>query len=61
MTVGSQGVFGMRDAMCAVLKIEPEKMHVITPDVGGGFGTKGFNYREYPLAVKAAQARSAGR
>jgi carbon-monoxide dehydrogenase large subunit len=56
VTVGSQGVHGMRDAMCKVLKIDPKTMRVVTPDVGGGFGTKTFNYREYPLTVKAAKA-----
>jgi carbon-monoxide dehydrogenase large subunit len=56
VTVGSQGVHGMRDAMCTVLKIDKSLMRVITPDVGGGFGTKSFNYREYPLAAKAAKA-----
>ena len=55
VTVGSQGVHSMRDAICQVLKIDPKSMRVITPDVGGGFGTKGFNYREYPLTVKAAR------
>jgi carbon-monoxide dehydrogenase large subunit len=53
--VGSQGVHGMRGVLCQVLKIDPRMMHVITPDVGGGFGTKGFCYREYPLACKAAR------
>jgi carbon-monoxide dehydrogenase large subunit len=56
VTVGSQGVHGLRGALCGVLKIEPEAMRVLTPDVGGGFGTKSFNYREYPLTVKAARA-----
>ena len=55
VTVGSQGVHGMRDTMCGVLKIDPNTMHVLTPDVGGGFGTKSFNYREYPLVVKAVK------
>ncbi|MBA3516513.1 MAG: xanthine dehydrogenase family protein molybdopterin-binding subunit, partial [Rhizobiales bacterium] len=54
--VGSQGVHGIRDAMCKVLQIEPGAMRVLTYDVGGGFGTKTFNYREYPLTVKAAKA-----
>ena len=36
-------------------------MRVITPDVGGGFGTKSFPYREYALAAVAAEApRHAG-
>ncbi len=38
-----------------VLKISPDQMRVITPDVGGGFGTKLFPYREYALVAVAAQ------
>jgi aerobic carbon-monoxide dehydrogenase large subunit len=56
VTVGSQGVHGLRDALCKVLRVDPKTMRVLTPDVGGGFGTKGFNYREYPLVVKAVTA-----
>jgi carbon-monoxide dehydrogenase large subunit len=55
VTVGSQGVHGMRDAMSKVLKVDPKTLHVLTPDVGGGFGTKAFNYREYPLVVRAVK------
>jgi aerobic carbon-monoxide dehydrogenase large subunit len=56
VTVGSQGVHGLRDSLCKVLKADPKGFRVLTPDVGGGFGTKGFNYREYPLVVKAVEA-----
>ena len=56
VTVGSQGVHGMRDAICNVLNLEPQKMRVLTYDVGGGFGTKAFVYREYPLTAKAAKS-----
>jgi carbon-monoxide dehydrogenase large subunit len=38
-----------------VLKIPLEKMRVICPDVGGGFGTKLFPYREYALIAVAAR------
>jgi carbon-monoxide dehydrogenase large subunit len=38
------------------LRIAPAQMRVVTPDVGGGFGTKAFCYREYALAVLAARA-----
>ena len=56
LTSGSQGVHGMRDIITKkVFKIEPEKLRVITPDVGGGFGPKGFVYREYPLLLEAAR------
>ncbi|MCJ8308663.1 MAG: xanthine dehydrogenase family protein molybdopterin-binding subunit [Hyphomicrobiales bacterium] len=56
LTTGSQGVHGMRDALAnGPLGISPDKLRVITPDVGGGFGTKVFPYREYPLALIAAK------
>jgi carbon-monoxide dehydrogenase large subunit len=56
LTLGSQGSHSVRDVLCAdVLEIKPEKMRVVTPDVGGGFGTKLFPYREYALAAVAAR------
>ncbi|HSZ98147.1 MAG TPA: xanthine dehydrogenase family protein molybdopterin-binding subunit [Bradyrhizobium sp.] len=56
MTVGSQGSHRIREIIGGmVLKIPPEKMRVICPDVGGGFGTKLFPYREYALAAVAAR------
>ncbi|MBR1219695.1 xanthine dehydrogenase family protein molybdopterin-binding subunit [Bradyrhizobium sp. U87765 SZCCT0131] len=56
LTVGSQGSHRVRDILCQnVLKIPVEKMRVICPDVGGGFGTKLFPYREYALAAVAAR------
>jgi carbon-monoxide dehydrogenase large subunit len=56
LTLGSQGSHIIRDIIAgAVLKIPPERMRVITPDVGGGFGTKLFPYREYALAAVAAE------
>ncbi len=57
LTTGSQGVHGMRDNLAAkVMKIEPSKLRVITRDVGGGFGTKAFIYREHALVLAAARA-----
>jgi carbon-monoxide dehydrogenase large subunit len=56
LTLGSQGSHFLRDMLTeTILKIPPEKMRVITPDVGGGFGTKFFPYREYALAAVAAK------
>jgi len=56
LTLGSQGSHIVRDVLCAqVLKIPPEKLRVVTPDVGGGFGSKLFPYREYALAAVAAR------
>jgi aerobic carbon-monoxide dehydrogenase large subunit len=56
LTLGSQGSHGVRDLLCnSVFKIDPSRMRVITPDVGGGFGTKIFLYSEYPLVLTAAE------
>ena len=56
LTLGSQGSHVIRDIIGgAVMKLPPEKMRVVTPDVGGGFGTKLFPYREYALAAVAAE------
>jgi carbon-monoxide dehydrogenase large subunit len=56
LTTGSQGSHRLRDILCQnILKIPVEKMRVICPDVGGGFGTKLFPYREYALVAVAAR------
>ena len=56
LTLGSQGSHVIRDIIGgAVMNLPPDKMRVITPDVGGGFGTKLFPYREYALAAVAAE------
>jgi aerobic carbon-monoxide dehydrogenase large subunit len=56
LTVGSQGSHRIREIIGGmVLKIPLEKMRVICPDVGGGFGTKLFPYREYALVAVAAR------
>ncbi len=60
LTLGSQGPHRIRDVLCnLILKIPPEKMRVINPDTGGGFGTKLFPFREYPLAAVAAKTPQA--
>ncbi|HTK79019.1 MAG TPA: xanthine dehydrogenase family protein molybdopterin-binding subunit [Rhizomicrobium sp.] len=52
---GNQGSGGLRDRVAMVLKLPPDKIRVITRDVGGGFGMKGFMYPEQPLALIAAK------
>ena len=52
----SQGVHAIRDILAKdIFHIGPEKVRVITGDVGGGFGTKSFCYREYALVMEAAR------
>ena len=36
----SQGAHGTRDSLASALGLEKEQVHVIVPDVGGGFGAK---------------------
>ncbi|MCV0396232.1 MAG: xanthine dehydrogenase family protein molybdopterin-binding subunit [Rhizobiaceae bacterium] len=56
LTTGSQGVWSMRKILAGqVFKIDEEKLHIITPDVGGGFGPKTFVYREYAMVMEAAK------
>jgi len=56
LTIGSQGSHRLRDILCHnILNIPVEKMRVICPDVGGGFGTKLFPYREYALIAFASR------
>ncbi len=52
---GGQGVWGMKDHLADNYGIDKERIRITTPDVGGGFGMKGFPYPEYfplPLAAK---------
>ncbi len=36
----TQGAHGTRDELATLFGLEPSQVHVITPDVGGGFGAK---------------------
>jgi len=55
LTVGSQGVHSFQEILADVFGLPKQKLRVITPDVGGGFGTKGFVFREYALVLEAAK------
>ena len=56
LTAPSQGVHFLRDIIAgAILHIGPERLRVLSGDVGGGFGPKAFVYREYPLVLEAAR------
>jgi carbon-monoxide dehydrogenase large subunit len=56
----SQGAHLVRKCIAEdVLKVPLERLRVVTPDVGGGFGTKVFPYPEY--AAVAWAARKVGR
>ncbi len=51
----TQGPWAFRDALAANLGLAPDKVRVVTPDVGGGFGMKAMFYPEYTMAAFAAQ------
>ncbi|EWY39814.1 carbon monoxide dehydrogenase [Skermanella stibiiresistens SB22] len=54
--VSSQGVHGLRTQLATQIFNEPEeKFHILTTDVGGGFGMKIFMYPEYVLSLFAAR------
>jgi len=54
--VGCQGVFGLRGALARdVLNVAPEKIHVLTEQVGGSFGMKASVFPEYVCILHAAR------
>ncbi len=53
---GGQGVWGTKTAMATCFGIDKNDVHVMNPDVGGGFGMKGFDYPEYFVVAAAAKA-----
>ena len=55
LTTSSQGVNNNKGRVVEMLKVPPENVRVITPDVGGGFGMKAFIYPEQGMALLAAK------
>jgi len=53
--VSSQGSHRIKRGLLDVLDLNDNQMHVITPDVGGGFGPKGAIYPEYPCVAACAK------
>ncbi len=51
----TQGGWAFRDTLAADLGLPKEKVRVLTPDVGGGFGMKAMFYGEYTLCALAAR------
>ena len=56
VAVNGQGVWGTKTALAKALGLEPGSIRVTNPDVGGGFGTKAFNYPETFVCAHAARA-----
>jgi len=56
LTVTSQGVHYLRDLLARdIFHLPPDRIHVLTRDVGGGFGAKFYLYPEYILVLFAAR------
>ena len=55
LRAGCQSAHGLRAGLALVLGIDEEKLHVIVPDTGGGFGARNSVYPEYVLALVAAR------
>ena len=51
---GCQGVHALRDRLAHSVNLEPDNIHVISPDVGGAFGLKFFLQCESVVAAHAA-------
>ena len=52
---GNQGSGGLRANIAGILGVPPEKVRVISPDVGGGFGMKAGLYPEQCCVLIAAK------
>src|SRR5260221_6467404 len=52
----NQGAHSIRDTVASAFSLPPERVRVIAPYVGGGFGSKGFPHPHVILTVMAAQA-----
>ena len=55
ITVNGQGVWPLKDEMVRQFGLDPKNVLAMNPDVGGGFGTKGFVYPEYTAVALAAK------
>ncbi|HWF97202.1 MAG TPA: xanthine dehydrogenase family protein molybdopterin-binding subunit, partial [Xanthobacteraceae bacterium] len=55
LIAGGQGVVRHRGALSGALGVPPAKVRVVSPDVGGGFGSRSLLYPEFVLVVWAAK------
>ena len=54
--VQTQGVSGNRNSLARLLNVAPEKVRLLTYNVGGSFGMKNASYPEYLCLLHAAKA-----
>ena len=55
LTLGCQTAHGMRANLAGMLGVAPERLRVVVPDMGGGFGARGTPYPEFALLLAAAR------
>ena len=55
MIAGSQGAVRQREYLAAALNVPLERVHVVCPDVGGGFGPRSNIYAEQVVVTWAAR------
>ena len=53
---GTQGVAAVRGQIAAAMGLKPEELRILTDDLGGAFGMKGWCYPEYVPMLHAARA-----
>ena len=56
LQVPTQGVSGNKATLAKILNVPPEKVRILTANVGGSFGMKNVNYPEYICILHAAKA-----
>lgn len=56
LRVGTQGVASVRGQIAGAMNIKPEELRILTEDVGGAFGMKGWCYPEYVPLLHAARS-----
>src|SRR5690606_7978184 len=54
--VSTQAPHRVQRVLSEMLDLDPGRIHVTAPDVGGGFGAKGYVYPEYVAVAMAAHA-----
>jgi carbon-monoxide dehydrogenase large subunit len=53
--VPTQGVSGNKATLAKILNVPPEKVRILTANVGGSFGMKNISYPEYACILHAAK------
>ena len=59
LTLGCQTAHGMQANLAGMLGVEPERLRVVVPDMGGGFGARGTPYPEFAVLLEAARRTGA--